>query len=220
MKEYYLSLMVIGLFFNLTVDAQDYCRIENGHECVDLGLPSGTLWATCNMGAESPEEYGDYYAWGELETKSSYDWDSYKWADGSEYSINKYNKKDGNFRLDMEDDVANQEWGDGWQIPTYDMWEELMENCEFEGKRVNGIPGFKVTGPNEEYIFLPAAGYMDGDEYENVEDDGYFWSTAAYPSSSDFARDFHIYYYSGLICNDLSALSRRYGLSIRPVYCE
>ena len=130
------------------------------HEYVDLGL--SVKWATCNMGASSPEEYGDYYAWGETETKSTYDWNTYKWCKGSENTLTKYctdsdyGTVDNKTVLDPEDDVAHVKWGGNWRMPTDAEIEELRENCIWKWTTQNGKNGYKVTSKkNGNSIFLP-----------------------------------------------------------------
>ena len=172
----------IGLFFvlstfvvscdNSTDDdggAGDFFN-PNGYEYVELGLPSGIKWATCNIGATKPEEYGGYYAWGETEEKSYYDWDTYKWCNGTYNSLTKYCTDSGSGRvdnktvLDPEDDVAHIKWGGSWRMPTRDEIKELNDNCTWQWTTLNGVNGYRVTGPNGNSIFLPAAGYCYGTE--------------------------------------------------------
>lgn len=161
--------------------------MENGHEYVDLGLPSGTLWATCNIGATNPEDYGWLYAWGEIETKSSYTWQTYKY--GTENNLTKYNKIDGKTELEDIDDVAVQKWGGNWRMPTaLQMW-ELYTNCYWvytecynqvrgyivykakteqdKGKKVyyDGTPSENYDIEKDTHIFLPQAGWIDGYSY-------------------------------------------------------
>ena len=129
-------------------------RKENYVEYVDLGLPSGTLWATCNLGASSPEEYGDYYAWGETEQKDYYDWDTYKF--GEEFNLTKYNIEDGKTILDLEDDAANVVLGGEWHMPTKKQIEELFENTTNEKSRLNWVEGILFTSKtNNNTLFFP-----------------------------------------------------------------
>ena len=127
---------------------------DTQHDYVDLGLPSGTLWATCNVGASAPEEYGDYFAWGEITPKNIYDWSTYKWCNGSENSITKYctnseygynGFRDGKKQLDLEDDAAYVYWGSHWRIPTEDQLDELIDECTWTWTTQNGINGRMVT---------------------------------------------------------------------------
>ncbi len=143
----------------------------NGHEYVDLGLPSGTLWATCNLGATRPEEYGDYFAWGETSPKKNYSWETYKhglveWSGPSynpcyDYSkLRKYNPTDNKETLDFSDDAAYVNWGIHWRTPTYTELEELCTECQWEKTQLNGVNGYKVIGVNGKSIFLPYIGYL------------------------------------------------------------
>ena len=149
-------------------------------DAVNLGL--SVKWASWNVGAESPEDYGGYYAWGETEEKSSYDWSTYKWCDGSYDTQTKYCTAsdygivDNKTVLDSWDDVAHVKWGGGWRMPTRDEIKELCEKCSWEWTSVNGIYGQKVTGPNGNSIFLPAAGRRHGTEVLGRGSNGYYWS--------------------------------------------
>ena len=202
---------------------------ENGHEWVDLGLPSGTKWATCNVGANSPEEYGDYFAWGETETKDNYSWNSYKWgtaAYNAEYddwdlkTLTKYNNSryfgtvDNKTMLDPEDDAAAVKWGGKWRMPTDAGWEELMNNCTWTWTTLNGVNGYEVKSKtNGNSIFLPAAGYRDDDGLNGAGGYGFYWSGSLYTDSPDGAW---------YVCFDSDDVAvggnyRYYGLSVRPV---
>lgn len=128
------------------------------HEAIDLGLPSGTLWASCNMGATAPEEYGDYYAWGETETKKGYGWYNYEHCDGTEDTCHDIGAE----ICGTKYDVAHVKWGGDWQLPTSDQIDELVENCQHKVTTSKGVKGTLVTGPNGNTIFLPCAGFMSG----------------------------------------------------------
>ena len=196
---------------------------ENGHEYVDLGLPSGLKWATCNVGATTPEEYGDYFAWGEIEPKDYYDWSTYKYG-MAPYQLTKYCNnseygKDGfsddKTVLDLEDDAATVNWGGSWRMPTTEEQQELMNNCIWTWITQNGVNGYKVTGSNSNSIFLPAAGYMGNSSLTNAGHRGYYWS-----SSLNIVYQFYaysVYFNSGYV--GWYDHYRYYGLSIRPV-CE
>ena len=191
----------------------------NGHEYVDLGLPSGTKWATCNVGATKPEEFGGYYAWGETEEKSNYDWSTYKWYSGSDDNMTKYRTDsdygtvDNKIILDPEDDVAHVKWGGSWRMPTFDEQRELLNECSWEWTELDGVPGHIVTGPNGNSIFLPAAGYRDGTEVDVRGSDGGYWSSSLYVSSSGYACGLGF----GSVGSGWNSPSRDYGLSVRPV---
>lgn len=174
----------------------------NGHEYVDLGLPSGTLWATCNVGASKPEEYGNYYAWGETSTKSTYNWDTYKYSNGSEDKLTKYcNKKkngDKRFRdnltvLQASDDAATVNWGNGWCMPTIAQWEELLSNTTMTMTTQNGVNGRLFKASNGNSLFLPAAGSRHGGNLNKAGSNGYYRSSSLYTDSPDFAWGFYFY---------------------------
>ena len=191
----------------------------NGHEYVDLGLPSGTKWAACNVGATKPEEFGGYYAWGETEEKSNYSWSTYKWCNGSYDSLTKYctsssyGTVDNKTVLDPQDDVAHVKWGGSWRMPTLDEQEELLNKCTWSWTTQNGVNGYKVTGPNGNSIFLPAAGFRYGSEAYDRGIYGFFRSSSLGSDGSykacylDFLSD----------CHYLDVNYRYCGLSVRPV---
>lgn len=196
--------------------------IINGHDWVDLGLPSGLKWATCNVGASSPEEYGGYYAWGETEEKSDYGWDTYKWCKGSFTSMTKYctdssyGTVDGKTLLEPSDDVAHVKWGGSWRMPTHDEMEELRTNCTWKWTSQNGVKGQFVTGPNGNSIFLPAAGGRGGAGLYGRGSDGYYWSASLLEGSSGYA--YYLYFYVG--GHGWRYYGRCLGLSVRPVTDE
>ncbi len=176
-------------------------KIEHGY--VNLGLPSGTLWATCNVGADTPEDYGDYFAWGEIFTKEYF----------NEYTYdlkNKYNAS--NETLELIDDVAYQKWGDKWKIPTETQIQELIDNCTWTWTTINNVNGYRVTGTNGNSIFLPAAGFRYNMELVDVGSKGYYWSSS-HDNGDNAARSllFSSDSYSG------HYYFRSYGWSVRPV---
>lgn len=183
---------------------------------VDLGLPSGTLWATCNVGASSPEEYGDFFAWGETEPKSEYAWTNYFDYDADDASnrYKKYNNDGGLTELLPEDDAATVNMGEGWQTPSMEQFQELIDpsNTTTVWTEQNGVYGRMITGKNSQYIFLPAAGFRWGTSYNGAGSDGYYWSRTL-NASSGLAE--------GLLfgSSSISGLSsgRGMGWSVRPV---
>ncbi len=190
------------------------------HAYVDLGLSSGLLWATCNVGADSPEDYGNYYAWGETETKSTYNWSTYKWCnDGDYHKLTKYNNNssygtvDNKMVLDPEDDAAHVNWGGVWRMPTHDEMVELMNNCTWEWTTQNGVSGRKFTGPNGNSIFLPAAGYYNDGSLNVAGSYGHYWSSSLYTDYPGGA--YSLNFYSGGVNMDI--YNRYYGHSVRPV---
>lgn len=195
---------------------------------VDLGLPSGTLWATCNIGATTPEDYGDYFAWGETEGyndgKTYFDWNTYKWCKGSQSTMTKYctNSSSGyngftddKTELDLEDDAAYVNWGPAWRMPSYEQFMELARNTTTEWTTQNGVNGRKITSKtNGNSIFLPAAGSPDSGSLGGAGSEGYYWSRSLHASNPNDA--WYVYFgLSGIgwadICN------RYYGQSVRPV---
>ncbi len=193
-------------------------------EAVDLGLPSGTLWATCNVGATSPEEYGDYFAWGEVAPKTYYNWSSegdYKWgvynsSASPDYGMTKYNKTDGKTVLDPEDDAAHVNWGGDWRMPTITEMKELLnsEYCTWEWTTQNGVYGRKVTSvSNGNSIFLPAAGGRSDSSLSDAGAYGIYWSSSLGTSYPLYA--FYLYFDSDYY--DWNYNNRYYGLSVRPV---
>ena len=158
----------------------------NGHEWVDLGLPNGTLWATSNVGASKPEDYGDYFAWGEINTKNAYNWDSYKYANGDYDKLTKYcnDRLYGNngftdklTELQAGDDPATVNWGNGWQTPNLNQWDELLSNTTNQRTTRNGVKGWIFTSKkNGLAIFLPAAGYRQDVGLSRAGSDGEYWS--------------------------------------------
>ena len=192
------------------------------YEYVDLGLPSGTLWATCNVGAESPEEYGDYFAWGETEKKSNYDWSTYAHCNGSSSTLTKY-CQDSSYgyngftdtltELEPEDDAAYVNWGSEWRMPTKTQQDELRTECTWTWTTQNGVNGRLVTGPNGNSIFLPAAGCRYESSLYRAGSDGYYWSRTL--GTSDPNNAYFLYFYSG---NVYWGYDYRYGgRSVRPV---
>ena len=187
-------------------------------EWVDLGLPSGLLWNTCNLGALSPEEYGDYYAWGETTTKEVYDWSTYKYcivdADGNLRTLTKYDgSPDDPTTLDGWDDAAAHELGGGARMPTEAEWKELINNTTAEWTTMNGDNGRKFTASNGESLFLPVAGYRWDGELYSAGSAGFFWSSSLAESRPDFAWGF--YFDSGV--PGMSIDFRYCGQSVRPV---
>ena len=157
-------------------------------EYVDLGLSSGTQWATCNLGANAPEQYGDYYAWGESAPKEVFSWENYKWCNGAPTTQTKYctdgvygfeGFTDDKVELESADDAASAH-SHGGHMPSYDQIVELYENCTLQWSQRNGVDGLLVIGPNGNTLFFPAAGYRSGDKEYSVGSGGYYWSNTLY----------------------------------------
>ena len=198
MKKILLLLAIALPFLFISCgDDKDEPLVPDEHDCVDLGLPSGTLWATCNVGADSPEEYGTFFAWGETSPKSEYVWYNYELAHWvydtiSEnfyrvveetwykyYFMNwKDNKTfDGDHKteLDVEDDAAYVNWGSRWRTPTLEQLQELVEKCDWQWTTKNGVKGYIVTGRNGNSIFMPLSGGWSSQPFNGGEF-AYYWS--------------------------------------------
>ncbi|MDD6781352.1 MAG: hypothetical protein PUD89_00240 [Bacteroidales bacterium] len=186
----------------------------NGHEWVDLGL--SVKWATCNVGANKPEEYGNYYAWGETTTKATYSWNTYTLTTDGGSTFTKYTT-DGKTVLELADDAARANWGGTWRMPTDAEWTELRENCtwtwtnDYNG---TGVAGRIVTSNiNGNSIFLPAAGYRCNDDSYHAGNYGHYWSSSLFTGNPRSA--WYVNFYSDSVVR--SRYSRDYGLSVRPV---
>lgn len=169
--------------FVIPVHLLAYAEPSAQQESVDLGLPSHTLWASCNVGANSPEEYGNFYAWGETAPKSNYGWSTYKWANGRFNALTKYvtngsygYRRDNISELELADDAARAYMGSPWRIPTPDQISELKGKCTWLWTTMNDVNGYLVIGPNCNTIFLPAAGYKDYSTHKHAGTNGYYWS--------------------------------------------
>ena len=201
-------------------------KLLAGVVVVDLGLPSGTLWADRNIGASSPEDYGDYFAWGETTTKSNYDWSTYKYANGDYTKITKYCNKsdygnngytDSRTTLEKNDDAATANWGSDWCMPTQQQFQELKDNCTWTWTTRNGKNGYEVKGKNGNSLFFPAAGYRDGTDLNGAGSYGNYWSSSL---STDYPyRGRYLYFYSGYVDPDRWDY-RLCGQSVRPVRCR
>lgn len=160
-------------------DGTMYYEDANGHRFVDLGLSSGTLWATCNIGSDTPSEVGDFFAWGETSPKEEYTWETYFDSnDGmtfAKYYNGTVNGKEGKTVLESADDAAQFNWGKKWCIPTDHQWNELLMNCKCAWDSPSN--GWKITGPNNNYIVLPNPGRFVGSEVKGKNKIGDYWST-------------------------------------------
>ena len=190
-------------------------------EYVDLGLPSGVKWATFNVGATKPEEYGDYFAWGETEPKELYDWSTYKWCDGSYNTLTKYNTDseygavDNKKILESSDDAAYVNWGGNWRMPSVDEWNELLSHCSLKWEERNGVSGVAlVSVQNGNSLFLPAAGVYHYDNgLVNLNVEGWYRTNSLDESRGTISLGFS---YTGSL--DWYANDRCFGQPVRPVY--
>lgn len=204
-----------------TSEEQNLCPDENHPHMIDLGLPSGTKWACCNVGATTPEGFGGYYAWGETTTKSNYSSETYllgNYSMDGDYSIYSAVVNIGSNIAGTSNDAATANWGNPWRMPTYNDFKELNSKCTWEWTEFQNVKGMKVTGLNGRKIFLPAVGGRHGSELSSVNSWGCYWSATLVDINS---RHLSGYAYSlgfsiGAI-QDGFYLARLYGQSVRPV---
>ncbi len=218
---------------------------ENGHDYVDLGLTSGTRWATANVGAKTPQDYGNYYAWGETTTKEVYDWETYKYGtynyDGDYSKLTKYNSTDTKTTLDLSDDAAAANWGGKWRMPTRTQQDELRNQCywvwteSYNNSNVKGYIVYKAKSSSDKgkeinkdgtpsssyslsdaHIFLPAAGHRDFGDLSSAGYNGYYWSSSLY--TDDPCNAWDVYFYSGYVVYNFYDNDRCHGQSVRAVF--
>ncbi len=196
---------------------------------IDLGL--SVLWSCCNLGATSPEEYGKYYAWGETSEKSNCDWTTYKWCQGTETKLTKYcndsqyGTVDNKTSLELSDDVVRANMGSPYRTPTIDELSELCDQCEWNLTTINNIKGYKVTGSNDNSIFLPMAGYQRLDSPQaDAENSGRYASSSLCTTMASYI--YYLYFNSsehntqttnGNGSKSQHIIQRSYGLPFRPV---
>lgn len=192
------------------------CPDDNHPHIIDLGLPSGTKWACCNIGASTPEQYGYYYAWGETQPKSMYNWDTYVyWHDSNGDGLWSGDEvvNIGSDIAGTDYDTATANWGTPWQMPSLSQVKELQFNCSFAWTSQNGVYGLKFTGSNGSTIFIPATGFYSGGELHSAGEQGNYWLSMddeGYPFSSGAWS----VYTSNAGWGDMP---RDFGLSVRPV---
>lgn len=206
------------------------------YEAVDMGFPSGTLWATCNMGATSPEQNGDYYSWGETETKSEYSVENYKWYyDRDQYKILKYctnddrgyvdytpHKIDRKTALDSIDNAVIVKMGDNWDIPTLTEYRELLYRTTVRWCKLNGVYGYMFTSKEKGYtdrsIFLPMSGQFDEDTNDFIGKFGFYWTRTIYPGETYSSAVLQMDHKTGDNITVTNTRRERYmGLPIRPI---
>ena len=211
-KIYYKQVSDMEYYPLTWEDYEEETNTINGHEYVDLGLPSGLKWATCNVGATSPEEYGDYFAWGETSTKAEYNSSNSVTYGLTISRLQSQGYIDNNGNLTAQHDAATANWGGDWRMPTKEELNELRNNCTWSWARHNGVGGYKVKGPNGNNIFLPTAGCRYMSSLSDAGRYGNYWSSTPFDDSQsacnlNFSSDNHdmLYYF------------RINGLSVRPV---
>lgn len=233
MRKFTYTLMAFSMMVGeMECYAQTVSGQVAGYDYVDLGLPSGTKWATCNVGATKSTEFGGYFAWGETKPKEIYNWSTYKLRanielsdleipqDFTKYSID---RKDGTVDnktvLDAEDDAATANWGSAWRMPTKEEADELLKGCtwkqvpDFKGSGVCGLIGVSIVNGN--IIFVPSAGGLVGSEIDDAGYDGGFWlvSLCSDRNNPRSAYDFHFMGSEAECSTD----DRYYGKSVRAV---
>ncbi|MBR5780784.1 MAG: TIR domain-containing protein [Bacteroidales bacterium] len=195
---------------------KDVLGSHNGHEYVDLGLPSGLKWATCNVGANKPEEYGDYFAWGEHTPKLEYSEKTYKYYITRGFlGFNKSYVSLGDISGKPQYDAARFNWGGSWRLPTKKELDELEENCTWTWTTQGGNKGYKVTGPNGNSIFLPAAGYCYGSSLYGEGYYGGFWSST--PDDDINVNNAYGLFFNGGNESVYCSYYRYGGFTVRPI---
>ena len=229
-------LMVFAVSCNKPDEPIDNSGSLNGHDYVDLGLPSGTLWATCNVGADKPEGFGDYFAWGETSPKTSYNWSTYqycfggsvdndrcntltKYCDNSQYGYNGFT--DSLTTLQAIDDAATVNWGNGWRTPSSNEWIELYYNTTSTMTTQNGVWGRLFIANNNMSLFLPAAGYrwIGGIGGMVFVDDVCYWSSSLCTTDPEYLISPDCALFFGYFASDtrLGKGGRGIGFNVRPV---
>lgn len=219
MKEGFLTfvLMLVTFTANAQPNPQFYftCPDSNHPHPIDLGLPSGTKWACCNVddapSKQSPTNYGSYYAWGEVKEHEDlyYSFSNYIHCDGSPQTIHDLDSDIAGTQFD----VAHVKWGGSWVTPSFDQIEELLNNCTYEWTTEGGIEEGKFTGLNGGTIFLPASGYRCSDYLHNVGKYGHYWQSTQHPSYRENA--YFLYFNSGNA--HWSGYPRSFASTVRPV---
>lgn len=236
MKKLCLLMLLPMAMSVISCENEDFTTEKFKVGAVDLGL--SVKWANCNVGAAKPEEYGDYFAWGETEPyyteghsqdnpcdywksgKSGYNWSNYKYCNGSEFTLTKYctsprhGTVDNKTVLESADDAVSANWGGAWRMPTKDEMEELRTKCTWTWITMNGVTGYNVVGPNGNSIFLPAASGRDYSELDNAGSYGEYWSSSIVEDGS-FAAYGLYFSFDGHCWNNFYA--RFCGFPVRPV---
>lgn len=206
-----------GWSIDKSKDPLGVCSDGNHPHQIDMG--TGVKFACCNVGAKTPVEYGNYYAWGETTTKTTYNWSTYKWCKGSSSTMTKYCNSssygtvDNKTQLELADDAARANWGGTWRMPTIDEFSSLNSNCMWTWTTIRNVVGYKVTATNGNILFFPAAGYRYESSLGHAGSYGYYWSSSLNPSSADYARELYFSSSSHFTSDDY----RSRGLSVRPV---
>lgn len=206
-------------------DSVSVCGQVGSYNYVDLGLPSGLKWATCNIGAKSATDFGEYFAWGETKTKTTFSWENYKLCQASEDKLTKYclnssyGKYDGKEVLEESDDAAHVNWGETWRMPSAADFKELLEGCvwkttnNFNNTGVAGVMG--ISKKNYNIIFFPAAGFYVDDKF--YDEGAFYWSSNLTKGTMGLANYSSLGQILDFPRNEVLTLGRRNGTTIRPV---
>lgn len=199
----------------------------DSHQRIDIGMKDAggniIYWSDRNLGAATPEETGDYYAWGETATKTNFTWATYQWCNGTSKSMTKYctnatyGTVDNLTTLEPADDAAHNDWGEHWRIPTFAEMDRLIQECTWTWTQRNGMNGYKITGPNNGYIFLPAVGMYSKQSLSSQGVTGEYWTSSLIAETPNIART--VWFDSGNVLAGNGGM-RYYGFTIRPVYVE
>ena len=224
---YYVRAYATNSYVTVYGNQQSFTTESGGsggdHAYIDLGLPSGLLWATCNVGADNPEEYGDYFAWGETTTKDTYNWSTYQYCMGSNVTLTKYCSNshygyngftDNLTTLLPWDDAATANWGGNWRMPTEEEWEELYLNTTSIWTIQRGVNGRLFTASNGNSLFLPAAGCRSGSSLLDAGDWGYYWSSSL---ATYYQSEALCFYFNSDYCDVFIDYYRYNGFTVRPV---
>ncbi len=218
-----IKISIVAVLLTFIITRTGIVSAQEEHEYVDLGLPSGTLWATCNIGASLPSDCGEYFSWGEISTKPDFDASTYSYVSSNEKPTKYCNDAsfgndgfvDNLITLEPSDDVATSQWGSGWCMPTKQQWDELRTHCKWMRTVRDGKKGSEVKGPNGNTIFLPATGKRDAWNKApgHVGEIGYYWTSSLYTDNPQNA--WYLYFGSGSA--GISSNYRYFGLAIRAV---
>lgn len=225
----YTAIVDTGTFYfgndrGFTTKSKHNCPDDNHPHLIDLGLPSGTKWACCNVDAQLPSDFGRFYAWGETSPKYDFEHVNYQYATGEDWNedgfFDDYHPETGTYGrwqylgddiAGTEYDVAHVKWGDSWVMPSTEQFEELCELCTWEGEDADGVPGYNVIGPNGNIIFLPATD--EPDHYYDQPKNGLYWSSTCSIEREDWARGLQFEYGWKIVYE----FNRFYGRGVRPV---
>ncbi|MBR6432294.1 MAG: hypothetical protein IKS64_05515, partial [Muribaculaceae bacterium] len=225
-NAYYMEVNWDGtaLYFS-----NEYCPDTNHPHIIDLGLPSGTKWACCNIGANIPSECGGYFAWGETTPKTYFTKANYKWySGGNDHNITKYNQKsnygtvDGRTELELEDDAAYVNWGQKWRMPSRSQSIELLDDCTSEWTKVNGMYGYLFKSKtNNNAVFFPADGYYTANGLQGLESAGIYWLNIYNYFNNNYGTDKALslsFLHGEMGWLNVAILARQCGGSVRAVY--